>query len=187
MDVIKLAKRRTILARIISAELWLISTHWNQQMKRTLLCPGTANCMLCATERPKARGYAIALVKQATGDPLDGLIELTNETLTQLLQRGLDSTNAAGFTWRMERRESRPGWRILGTAQDATVIPVDPETLPAAIEKLYGLPPTMRTRSGSLQQVFLTQAAEWLDEQRHVIERRIEAAVAHTQQNGRQK
>lgn len=179
MDVLKLAKKRLVTMRLISRQLWPLPTHWSPLLKRTLLCPAVMTCPRCALERPKQRGYAIAQVALQADRKDEGLAELCQEVIDQLIDRGMDPTRAAGWTFRMERRDERPGWKLLGASQSETVVNCEDDELPAALEKLYGLPPVLRPNGSELHSVILTDLREWQAEQVNCLTRRLEADLQH--------
>lgn len=141
MDVIRTGNRNIVTMRITSPQLWVLPTHWDPANRRTVLCPADRRCPLCTHTRPKHRGYAIGRMKEDAAGSTIGLIELCSEIVTQLTDHGLNQANAAGWTWRMQRREHRPGWKVLGALQHDDPEVSAPELLPLALETLYGLPP----------------------------------------------
>ncbi|MGH3481032.1 MAG: hypothetical protein ACRDQD_29935 [Nocardioidaceae bacterium] len=181
MEVLKLHSKRIATLRLISPVLWILPTHWSTLLRRTLLCPAQATCPLCKMERPKRRGYGIAQIALAPGAKNEGLLELTEDVLAQLENRGFDPTHATGWTWRMERRDNRPGWRLLGHDIQGDTIATDAQLVPAAIEQLYALPPTMRPGPAGLRPEIISDLRDWQVEQAHCLMRRAAtAAYPHT-------
>jgi hypothetical protein len=126
-------------------------------------------------ERPKTRGYAIAQMAFGAERP-QGLIELAPEVCEQLQCRGLEVTNAAGWTFKMEKRSERPGWKILAAEQVEVQAFHTPAELAAAIETLYGLPIGM----GADRQINeVTNLRDWQVSHAACLDRRIQADLAH--------
>jgi hypothetical protein len=175
MEVLRYARKTIVTARIISRELWLLPTHWSELARRTMICPATAVCCRCQVERPKVRGYAIAQMAFGAERP-QGLIELAPEVCEQLQCRGLEVTNAAGWTFKMEKRSERPGWKVLAAEQVEIQSWHTPAELAAAIETLYGLPLGL----GEDRQINeVTNLRDWQVSHAQCLDRRIQADLAH--------
>lgn len=162
MDLFK-AKSSIVVMRVVGATMWVLKTHWFNH--RTHLCPSKL-CPRCELERPKPRAYAIAI---ARGTALPLLLELSTDTTTQLLTKGLDPARAAGWTWTMVRREGRPGWNVQQLVRcDPSLIDVQPNAfLAAALEQLYALPPAFQKVGPDPTQT------EWLAAHQSVLTRRM--------------
>lgn len=135
LDLLKFGGRSRVTVRILSRDLWRLQAHW---LRRTMLCPGPG-CPRCALERPTVRGYAVAAARLNQQTAAAGLVELRQDVLDQLGQRGFVDSNAGGWTWVMESREGRPGWKVLG-AEQASVSKLDERPLSRFLETLFGLP-----------------------------------------------
>jgi hypothetical protein len=101
---------------------------------------------------------------------------LSPEVCEQLQLRGLVTTNAAGWTFKMERRTERPGWKILAAEQVEVNSWFTMAELAAAIETLYGLPLGM----GEDRQINeVTNLRDWQVAHANCLDRRIQADLAH--------
>lgn len=174
MEVIRTGNRSVVTMRITSPKLWVLSTHWDDHHRRTVLCARPAECPLCRIGRAKLRGYCIGRMKEDADGTTVGLIELCTEVVQQLQDHGLVYENAAGWTWRMQRREHRPGWKVLGASQQENPETSPPEALPLAIETLYGLPPA--TEPGDGQSGIITNQTMWSKTYADTLLRRLIAA-----------
>lgn len=166
MDLVKLP-RTVVVARILSPELWRMFYHWHERSRRSYLCPG--GCLLCDVERPRSRAYCIGRVRKG-GSSCDGLLELAGEVMDQLEGRGLDRRNACGWTFRMESRADRPGWKVLAAEQ----VPTDPVPigeLGHSLAVLNRLPIILEGSSVSLGR------DAWLAEVSSILRRRISMAI----------
>lgn len=175
MEVLRYARKSSLTARITSTQLWLLPTHWSDLARRTMLCPAIATCCRCQLERPKTRGYGMAQMAAGSERP-QGLIELAPEVCEQLQLRGLDCKNAAGWTFKMEKRAERPGWKVLAAEQVEIQTWHTPAELAAAIETLYGLPLGL----GEDRQINeVTSLRDWQVSHAACLDRRIQADLAH--------
>lgn len=166
--------RGAYTARILSAQLWCLPTHWAPRHNRTLICP-RLHCPACRQERAKIRGYAIGRVR-GVEDERPGLLELPAGLLDQLHKLGLkEHDEAAGWAWTAEPADGH-GHRVRGASRcelhDLEVAPT--EVLAAAIDKLFNLPaPCWIDRDGVH---YTTDRDEWLERHHDALLRRANAA-----------
>ena len=164
-------KTTVMLFELISAELWIFGTHFRT---KTLLCPARA-CPLCAVERPKRRGYAIAKVPQTNGPADEGLIEFGQDVLDQMINRfQLDPSNVNGTRWRLARRTDRPGWIVSAAGRNEAPHVPHIFALADSIETLYGLPFKIDDQGEIIRP---SSPGEWHRAQQHALESRAFDAI----------
>ena len=165
------AKSTALRFEILSEQIWEFTTHY---VGKTHLCPAY-QCVLCGISRPSTRGYCIARVFRRTGPADEGLFELTHETMEQIRNtHRFDVTNALGSRWIMERRSTRPGWKIQPQGRNPEPSPCDTTLLPNSLEALYRLPYRL-TSDGEIAEVRTNQ--EWLRAHQRPLEFRMNAAL----------